>query len=625
MNLINKQYRPEIDGLRAVSVLVILLFHGGFTWAGGGFIGVDVFFVISGYLITRNIRHDLERGQFSFADFYVRRIRRLFPALVFTLLVVLACGFWLFSPADLERLGQSTQYAVLSLSNFFFWSEAGYFNETSGLKPLLHTWSLAVEEQFYLLWPAMLAGIALIRKRGMLSLFLLALMLISWGLNMLYVQSNPTAVFYLLPFRVFEFALGALCVSVYPVTWRPRLTAELMTLSGLGMILAAVWLLDSSTAFPGVAALLPCLGAALVIMAADSFTGKWLLSNRLMLIIGLASYSIYLIHWPLLVYYQYWKFTPVSTEEMSALLVASVLLGGVMWRWVEQPFRKPRQATTTRVFFIKFLLILAVVYLLAFVTQRNAGWPQRFPQAYFMTEEEIKQNRDRYWSYFNDETLTQTPPANSRKAVVMGNSHAVDLVYALQENDAKLDVTFFNSWHQCYHFGSAVEEQDRATCDQRLQRHLKSKAWQTADVVYLHDHWPLLDLPDLQARLAQIRELTDAPIYVFGPKMTYYKRVPDIILAHMRQSSVNEYARQFSHKPFLSNLNFRVHAMIRGIDIPNVHYVDLLEVQCGPEIDQCEVISAVDGGFLYFDYSHFTLQGAREFGAKLKQAHPELF
>ncbi len=625
MNQIVKSYRPEIDGLRAISVLAILLFHGGFEWASGGFVGVDVFFVISGYLITRNIRHELAAGRFSFAQFYIRRIKRLMPALFFTLLVVLVAGLLLFAPADLERLGRSLQYAIVSLSNFFFWSEAGYFNDASELKPLLHTWSLAVEEQYYLLWPALLVGVSLIKKRGVLVVFLLLLMGLSLLLNYWYLKSNPSAAFFMLPFRAFEFALGALCVSLYPLKFPQRWLSELLTVIGLGMIIAAMLVFDQRTPFPGLAALLPCVGAALIIVAKQSRLGHYGLSNGLMLKLGLASYSIYLIHWPLLVFYKYWKFTPISLSETIGLLLASIVIGLLMWRWVEQPFRTYQQGMNKKNFFIKFFVLVAVFSGLAYMTHKNQGWPQRFPAEYFMSKTEVKENRDRYWSYFAEENKAINHLPNRKHVVVMGNSHAVDLVYALRENDAQLNITFFNSWHQCYHFGTPLAPEVKETCDKRLSRHLKNKAWRNADAVYLHDHWPKLDLKDLKKRLQEIRAITAAPIYVFGPKMSYFKRVPDIILSHMRMASMNEYAKEFSHKPYLSNLNSMVAKMIKKLDVEDLNYIDLLAVQCGAEIDACEIVSPIDGNFLYFDFSHFTLQGAREFGAKLKMAHPELF
>ncbi|MGJ8662107.1 MAG: acyltransferase family protein [Marinicella sp.] len=620
-----KFYRPEIDGLRALSVLVILFFHAGFEWASGGFVGVDVFFVISGYLITRNICHDIELKRFSFSEFYIRRIKRLFPALFFTLLVTLVVGYLLFSPADLARLGQSVQYAVVSLANFFFWTEAGYFNDSSELKPLLHTWSLAVEEQYYLLWPALLVAVTKINKKGLLITLLLVALVVSLLLNMVYIKDSPTAVFFLLPFRIFEFALGALCVPLFQLKYSNKAVNEAGTLLGLTMIFAAVWLFDQSTEFPSFAALVPCLGAVLVIATKDGLISRYLLSNRLALKIGLTSYSIYLIHWPLFVFCKYWKFTPITLTERWVLMLLSVVLGWLMWRFIEQVFRPYQQNMNKKTFWLKLLICMAMLMALGFLTKYHNGWPQRYPTEYFMPAEEIDQNRDRYWAYFDEKNKGQAKSAGQKNIIVMGNSHAVDLIYALRENGSELNITYFNSWHRCYNFGTPLTVQDKKLCDKKLSNHLKHKAWKTADAIYLHDHWPQLDLKNLKQRLIEIRDISQAPITVFGPKMTYLKRVPDIILSHMRMSSINEFAKQFSHKLYLNNLNRQVKNMIDNTEIEQVSFVDILSIQCGEKIDHCEIVSKDNNQFLYFDYSHFTLQGAKEFGAKLKAVHPALF
>ncbi|VAW47369.1 O-antigen acetylase, partial [hydrothermal vent metagenome] len=530
-----------------------------------------------------------------------------------------------FSPTDLERLGQSLQYAIVSLSNFFFWTEAGYFNETSEFKPLLHTWSLAIEEQYYLIWPTILVALSLIKKRAVLLVFLLVAMIGSLLLNYIYIKSSPSAVFFLLPFRVFEFAMGGLCVLVFNLQYSHKVLNEVGILTGLGLIVWSVLVFDQSTVFPGFAALLPCVGAALIIISKQSLVAKYLLSNKGLLKIGLASYSIYLIHWPLFVFYKYWKFTAINLTETVSLIVASVVLGVLMWRFIEQPFRAHQQGSNNKPFWLKFVLLIAVVFSLGYITHKSQGFPQRYPTEYFMSTDEIKVNRDRYWEYFGEENKSQVKKPGQKNVIVMGNSHAVDLIYSLRENDADLKITFYNSWHQCYNFGTGIAAKDKETCEKRLSRHLKKKAWKSADVIYLHDHWPTLDLKGLEQRLLEIRGVSPAPIIIFGPKMTYSKRVPDIVLSHMRMSSINEFAKQFSHKQYLENLNRKVKAMVNDLSIEQVSYIDMLSIQCGDKIDQCEIVSKQNNQFLYFDFSHFTLQGAKEFGAKLKAVHPEVF
>jgi hypothetical protein len=264
-------YRADIDGLRAIAVLLVVLAHLGLGQAGG-FVGVDVFFVISGYLITGIVRGDLRDGTFSFRRFYARRARRILPALVAVSFVCLAAGWFLLLPSDFEALGTQAVAALLGLSNFYFALKTGYFDQSAGLLPLLHTWSLGVEEQFYLVWPL---GLLLLHRRLKLSPKVLAwlggcALLLFLAVAQLIVENYPDVSFYVPFTRVWELALGA------ALTYLPRVTGRVLTegapIAGLTMIAAAALLYSDETSFPGVAALLPCLGAALILLPSPKET-----------------------------------------------------------------------------------------------------------------------------------------------------------------------------------------------------------------------------------------------------------------------------------------------------------------------------------------------------------------
>ena len=333
------RYRPEVDGLRAVAVLGVLFFHAGFQSFSGGFLGVDVFFVISGFLITRLIRDEVATGWLGFAHFYLRRARRLFPAMFVTLLATLVGASLLFAPPHFERFGGELLHAALSVSNFYFWHEAGYFDTAAQFKPLLHTWSLSVEEQFYVLWPPLL--VFLLRRgrvRTLLGLLFLA------GLASLLLAEALTSglfAFWLLPFRAFEFCIGAL--TVWLVRFRPANTAWLdpVLLGGIALVVGSFVVFTRATSFPSTASLVPCIGAALVIYSGTARRAARLLNNRAAVGIGLISYSIYLVHWPMIVFWGYWKLEPASESERYALCALSVGVGWVMYRFVEMPFRRP--------------------------------------------------------------------------------------------------------------------------------------------------------------------------------------------------------------------------------------------------------------------------------------------
>jgi peptidoglycan/LPS O-acetylase OafA/YrhL len=248
-------YRPDIDGLRALAVLAVIFCHSGFTWASGGYVGVDVFFVISGFLITRLIRRELKESRFSFSGFYLRRIRRLMPALCFTLVVTLAVGCILSHPIRLDSIGWSTIWATIPASNIQFWSVSGYFNPAVETNPLLHTWSLAVEEQFYLLWPA-IAVLLLTRTSRRTTLFALgSLGLLSWIAAELLITNSPTLAFYWMPFRICEFVVGALLV--WSEDWKPRRSwQEFGYIIEFTTICGCCILYDRQTRFPGSHAML---------------------------------------------------------------------------------------------------------------------------------------------------------------------------------------------------------------------------------------------------------------------------------------------------------------------------------------------------------------------------------
>lgn len=344
------QYRPDVDGLRAVAVVPVVLFHAGIAGFGGGFVGVDVFFVISGYLITGLIAEEIRQGRFSLADFYERRIRRIVPALAVMLLFCTVAASVLLLPLDYEDFGRSVVAAALSFSNVFFWRQSGYFSDAAELKPLLHTWSLSVEEQFYIVLPLfLLLMVRLFRGRGAerwIVAGVLAMMAVSFALSVKGLERYPDAVFYLMPTRAWELLLGALLgLGAVPAIRRAWVN-EAAGLLGLGLIAWAVFTFDRMTVFPGPNALFPCLGAALVIHAGGGagFGGGRPLAWRLLALpvpvfIGLISYSLYLWHWPLLVFAHYTAFGPLEPAVLAGVLGVTVVMAVLSWRFVEKPFR----------------------------------------------------------------------------------------------------------------------------------------------------------------------------------------------------------------------------------------------------------------------------------------------
>ena len=353
LQMTNTKYQPHIDGLRAIAVLVVLLFHLGVSGFPGGFVGVDVFFVISGFLITRLIRSEIdETGTFAFGRFYLRRARRLAPALLLTLTLSLIAGVFLFSPESLKRLGAETLTSLTSTANIYFWQQADYFDVSTRLRAMLHMWSLSVEEQFYLLWPATIVLLYRGRFRRAFPILLGALVLTSLWLNFPFGRGIPAGssilplafengkptIFFLLPFRVFELGIGAM-LAWLPSRWSlPKTAHDASLLLGLSLIGVSVASFDSELLFPSFYALVPCIGAALVIHSGEHSRCAALLRTKALVGIGLISYSLYLLHWPMIVFWEY-AYGPARRWEMVLLGAASILLAMLSYRFVEQPFR----------------------------------------------------------------------------------------------------------------------------------------------------------------------------------------------------------------------------------------------------------------------------------------------
>lgn len=419
-------FRNDINGLRAWAVVAVVLYHFGVPGFGGGFAGVDVFFVISGYLMAGIVVGGLQRQRFNLADFYLARARRILPALLVLVGVVLLVGWWLLIPSDYQVLGRHARESVLFTANLQYLSEAGYFDAASHEKWLLHTWSLAVEWQFYLLYPLalLLFHRFLPSWRALLIAHVLALLL-SLGLGIGWTLEQPDKAFYLLAPRAWELLLGG-CVFLVAQRWRPAAPlAHVLELGGLLAIILCITLLDSSVLWPGAWALLPTLGAAAILLAqreslwTASPVAQWL---------GTRSYSIYLWHWPLVAGLVYFDWQQLWYWVAAGLLL-SLLLGDLSYRLVEVPSRRWLSLRSRWRAFGWLLLGLLVVALAAQAVRRS-GFPERLPEALAQVENQRHNKNPR-----QDECLK----ADARcvfggeriRALVVGDSHADAIVNAI--------------------------------------------------------------------------------------------------------------------------------------------------------------------------------------------------
>lgn len=336
------RYRADIDGLRAIAVVAVVLFHAGAPFATGGYVGVDVFFVISGYLITGIIAPEAETSSFSILRFYNRRIRRIFPALVAVVAFCLIVGMQLLTPKDYQNLGLSVVAAAFFVSNVLFWRQLGYFDTPASEKPLLHTWSLSIEEQFYLLYPAFLIAISKTRKKTR-ALIIYFVCIASFATSAVLVRFHPSAAFYLAPTRIWELLVGALLAIEAVPRNDSKAQSSVASAVGIGLIFVSVFLYTRLTPFPGTAALAPVLGTGLIIWSGHNtpaFVHR-VLSTTPFMILGKSSYSVYLWHFPFLAFASYVSIGPLPGWEASVICAASFVIGIVSWQIIERPFRFP--------------------------------------------------------------------------------------------------------------------------------------------------------------------------------------------------------------------------------------------------------------------------------------------
>ena len=448
-------YRPDLDGLRALAIIAVVAFHARLGFFSGGFIGVDVFLVISGYLIGSLVYREVRESTFSFVHFYERRVKRILPALLTVIFVCNVIAFFLLSPMELVKFCEESFAAIFSVSNIYFWLRSNYFNPVTAYKPLLMTWSLGIEEQFYLLFPlALFLAHKFIKRR--LVQWIIVVIGLSFICNVVCTNVYPSAAFYLLPMRAWELGLGVL-IAVHEVGRdRPvefgTAAANVLGCVGLALIVFPVLAYTESTGFPGLAAILPTAGAACLINSRSSFINKRLLASRPVVFVGLISYSWYLWHWPLLSFARIVSGGQLSVARASLIAVLSLVLAIFSHRFIEQPFRKSVTPTAhLLVGYATIVLLLGAVSVLGYV---YSGWPSRIPELVKVEATVSKVEHNVCLAGFDESAPRLRPPCvaegDGPKLALLGDSHAAALGTAMQQ---------IAVWH-----GYGFEQLTKASC-----------------------------------------------------------------------------------------------------------------------------------------------------------------
>lgn len=613
------KYRREIDGLRAVAVIPVILFHAGFSWMSGGFVGVDVFFVISGYLITTIILNELDEGRFSIAGFYERRARRILPALFFVLVCCLPAAYILLLPDQLSSFFKSLVSVMVFLSNIYFRNEVNYFARSSEEEPLLHMWSLAVEEQYYLVFPLL----AILLWRGGKRVFVISTMSIAVA-SFIYadVQSllRPDKVFFDTRGRVWELFLGSMS-AISLLRWRKtelspsRWLSEAGAALGLGLILWACFGFEQSTPFPGRYALVPTFGAALVILFATPTTvaGR-LLSSRAVVGLGLVSYSAYLWHQPLFTFARLASMRPPSEVVFAVLSLASIGLAYVSWRYVERPFRQRQCFTRAQVFSVS---VAGIVLFLAVAASGVIlkGFPARFSPS---DADLLIAYKDRSEFVRARHTTLRSLGAFSGDArfrvLIIGDSFSQDLVNVLYEANllpgVDLRVRYIPARCQVYQgdepVAGFVEPRSRTICAKDYYGGL-SDLVEAADAVLVTASWKKWSAEHLDETLRRLGISRKERYLVFGRK----------IFGSINRSGyirLNADQKAAVRNPVGSD-NIDINAIMRRKIAPE-HFVDVHALVCGPEALTCPLFDE-NGALLSYDGSHLTRAGARFLGNRL--------
>lgn len=617
------EYRADVDGLRAIAVLSVILFHAQYSLFAGGFVGVDVFFVISGYLITSIIlKQDDTAGSFL-KKFYEGRIRRLLPPVIPVLLVTSAFAYSLLSLEAMEEYTKSLVAFLMFISNWFFWDVAGYFDGPSHLKPLLHTWSLSVEEQFYIFFPV----IALLLKRyhkSLLPAFILAVFIGSLSYNIYLVWNNDLNSAFFNSFgRFWEIALGSLLACGLIKSPTSAVMKNIVGATGLIVIVCCVFFLREDISFPGFWALFPTIGAAMVILAQGGVASK-ILAAKPLVGVGLISYALYLWHWPLFAFLNTYFISP-RPEYFAVAIVATFILSLASYFFIERPVRfkvvmpKPRHALAI------FLVSLSTFGALGMAGVVTEGFPSRLPGSAvdyeaFNKKQVILQRRaaliKKCWLSGNAKILPALDSCIKKdddryQVLLVGDSHAAHLYAGLSEQlpEASIKLLAVNS---CSLSGNEVDV-SRTACVELIS-YLDDIKSNKFDAIVLSTRAELEE-PYVQRFLERVERLSKvSSVYVLGPIQFYKPNMPTIYSGSVGKIPTGQIKAKFDLA--VQESQFRIDKIMRGslANFSGVSYISLLDAMCPNK--KCRHFDK-EGWPILVDNSHLSLPASRELAEQI--------
>ena len=538
-DLIPNQYRADIDGLRAIAVLSVVAFHAFPDWFRGGFIGVDIFFVISGFVISTSIFSSLDARNFSYVEFYGRRIRRIFPALILLLTVSYAFGWFLLLGEEYKQLGKHIAGGAAFIPNFILWDETGYFARSAETEPLLHLWSLGIEEQFYVLWPLILP--LLWNRRSSFLTITVLIGLVSLGISVLTVDVNAVAAFYSPLSRLWELVIGGVLAYIlrYNIHNLQKMT-NWRSLLGLGLIGISLIMLDKHSTFPGWWAVLPTAGAYLIISAGPTaWLNRAVLANRILVWFGLISFPLYLWHWPLLTFARIVSFeTPAREVRITAVLM-SIFLAWITYRVVERPIRFGQHSNAKTV---SLVVLMLAIGLAGYACFEQDGFRGRFPKLihelttiYSDMNEEWRLHEcfltpedDNY--QFADSCLG---PTRTSLIVLWGDSHAAALYPGLKHfgDTNNVQIGQYTAGQCLPLVGWTHSNNSYRYCKQINDQIIRKIKLLKPTLLILHGNWKIQHASkDLENTATVLHDLGVDKILLIGPVPQWHKGLPRQLL-----------------------------------------------------------------------------------------------
>lgn len=611
-------YRRELDGLRALAVLPVILFHAGFTTFSGGFVGVDIFFVISGYLITTILLSEIEKGSFSLINFYERRARRILPALFAVITVSLLFAWLCLWPRDMKDFSKSVVNVCIYLSNRLFNKNTDYFDTSSELIPLLHTWSLSVEEQFYIFFPLILLSVWKWQKKFILYL-LLGLALASLTYSQIKIDKDPSAAFFLLSSRLWELTIGSLVAWLNfskLLTFNGNHTGSLV---GFLLILYAIFFFDKGIPFPGVYALIPTFGAALIIMFATPNTlVGYLLSSKFLVGIGLISYSAYLWHQPIFSFARHISTSTSSSPHFLGILtLLTLVIAYFSWRYIEIPFRNKALYNRKQIF-IGSGVFTTLLISFGLIGMSTNGYESRFSsdqQAVLAFENYDFKSMARYKDCFLNHKQDHSHFKSAcRKidrsepiSILWGDSHAAGLSFGLIN---ELSNTIQYTAGGCPPLKDTIIT-DRPKCKSVNDYVLKEIANLKPKTVFMHANWTSYKEYDVRERLKEtiqyIRETSpNTKLILIGSVPQWVRGLPIFMLSRNLTLASNSYATN----PNLKTLKEFDRELEIAAKEEGVEYLSAIDSLCVN--DQCQIITTYEGKktLTAYDYAHLTKGGS---------------